>query len=272
MPKSRIDAAAQDRVVPCRYQFIMKTTFVASALYAATLAFAAGPGHAACGPASYFAPDDADNHAPLARPHGEFLRTQRLAARGNAREARNLAVYYETGYLVSRCAQTAAYWYDRAARQGDDMAKAWLQEQAAAEQLRVAPECYGTRCLASAGGGEATLLRANAQGHYEALVTINGKSVRGMIDTGATLVSMSAKTAAELGIAFANGRRTQFETANGSTTGRTVMLESVTVGNITLRQVLADVSEKDMQLLIGMSFLKRLAITTTGNTMRLSMQ
>lgn len=79
-----------------------------------------------CSPESYFAPSDSDNKKPLSRPHPDFLKMQRLANLGNAVEQRNLAVSYETGYLVTQCPEKALYWYQKAAENRDELAQRWI--------------------------------------------------------------------------------------------------------------------------------------------------
>ena len=225
---------------------------------------------AACPPETYFAPHDIDNRTPLNAPHPEFERTRKAAARGDAAEARNLAALYESGYLVSPCAKTAQHWYSKAAEQGDSIAKAWIDKHAAMERVRGRGECFGDSCFASSSAHvQQTVLRADARGSYSAPVTINGKTVRGIVDTGATLVAIGAKTANELGIAHTTGRRLRVQPANGIVHARAVMLDSVTVGNITLNDVEGAVSESDHPLLIGMSFLKRLTINSGAGGMTL---
>jgi aspartyl protease family protein len=95
-------------------------------------------------------------------------------------------------------------------------------------------------------------------------------TVNGMIDTGASLVSMSAQVARQLGIVYANGRPMTMTTANGTIRAQTVTAREVTVGSITLRDVAVAVSEGDMPLLIGMSFLRRLEMEIQGSSMTLS--
>lgn len=224
----------------------------------------------ACGAEAYFGPEDTDNRNPLKFPHPDFQKTRHLAARGDAAEQRNLGAYYDSGYLVSPCLEKAASWYARAAKNGDAIAIAWMQRHSALQDLRNRLECFGDNCLASSlDGTQKTVLQRGPGGSYTAVVTINGKTVRGLVDTGATFVSMSARTANDLGISYRTGKQIQLLTANGPTVDRAVILSSVTVGNITLNQVEAVVGEADHPLLIGMSFLGRLTINTDGNGMTL---
>jgi clan AA aspartic protease (TIGR02281 family) len=219
----------------------------------------------------YFSPDDFQGAKPLKSPHPDFVKTRKLASGGNAVDERSLAVYYESGYLVSPCAEKAAYWYSRAAQHGDDVAKAWVDRHDTFERLRNGPECFGDGCgEAGSGGSQVAYLQRNAGGAFIAEVKINGKPLRAVIDTGASLVSMGAKTAKALGIDYAGGRQLTMHTANGLAANRAVMLQSVTVGNITLHDVPASVGETDMAVLIGMSFLRRVSISTNGDSMTLT--
>ena len=225
-----------------------------------------------CGAEQYFAPEDVNNSTSLRAPHGDFRKAQALAREGNAAEERNLASFYEAGFLVSPCHAKAAYWYERAARGGDQIAKAWVDRASRMARLRRGPSCFGNSCFVTAGGdgAQAVLLRPDRSGTYKAAVSINGKPVTGLIDTGASYVSMSVKTANELGLAYSTGRQVQLQTANGVKMGRAVMIASVTVENITLGQVQGVVSEGDQPLLVGMSFLSRVTMSASNGGMTLA--
>jgi aspartyl protease family protein len=131
--------------------------------------------------------------------------------------------------------------------------------------------CSAEGCYAASSDVSArTVLQLDGRGAYAGRVTINGRTVRGIADTGATAVTMSARTADELGISYANARPVRMKTANGTATARAVMLRSVTVGNITIKEVEAIVTEADHPLLIGQSFLGRVKTTSNGEAMTLS--
>src|SRR5678815_918026 len=68
---------------------------------------------------------------------------------------------------------------------------------------------------ASEGGGKQIVLTAQSGGHFVTMGTINGKSARFVIDTGATLVSMDQYEADRLGVDWKNGQRGISRTANG---------------------------------------------------------
>lgn len=130
----------------------------------------------------------------------------------------------------------------------------------------------GTR-VASApavnSSGRTTIL-ADSRGHFFTTGSINGISVRFMVDTGATSISLSSAEASKLGINYRTGRRAQSNTANGLISVFVVQVDNVRVGEITLNNVTATVSEGPSHIaLLGMSFLNRTHMTRDGDTMTL---
>ncbi len=128
----------------------------------------------------------------------------------------------------------------------------------------------GTRVAsppAASSSGRSTIL-ADSRGHFFTTGSINGNSVRFMVDTGATSVSLSSAEATKLGINYRTGRRAQSNTANGFISVFVVQLDNVRVGEITLNNVTATVSEGPSHVaLLGMSFLNRTQMTRDGDTM-----
>jgi len=115
-------------------------------------------------------------------------------------------------------------------------------------------------------------LAADASGHFTALGSINGGSVRFLVDTGATFVSLTAAEARRLGINYLQGERGQLQTANGVATGYRIKLDSVRVGQVELNNVDGVVSENDAMgmSLLGMSFLNRMEMKRDGQSMTLT--
>lgn len=109
--------------------------------------------------------------------------------------------------------------------------------------------------------GRKVLLQPDARGHFLAAFRINGRPADGMIDTGATLVALTASTARRAGIALSPADfRAEVDTANGRTRAAVVRIDRLEIGRIALDGVEAVVLD-DRALggnLIGMSFLKRL--------------
>jgi len=102
---------------------------------------------------------------------------------------------------------------------------------------------------------EAIELRRQDDGHYWLTVDINGKPVRFMIDSGATMTAINATTAIETGVE-ANGYPIILSTANGLVAAKRAIVRSLTVGPHRIENHPVVVSERfgDVNLL-GMNFL-----------------
>jgi aspartyl protease family protein len=104
-------------------------------------------------------------------------------------------------------------------------------------------------------------IRAGATGHYHAQAEVNGRPVEVMVDTGATMVALTYEDAERAGIHLKPSDFTNsVSTANGVTRVAPVTLERISIGDITVRNVAASVSERGRlnTTLLGMSFLSRL--------------
>ncbi|MES9942591.1 MAG: retropepsin-like aspartic protease [Candidatus Thiodiazotropha sp. 6PLUC2] len=109
-------------------------------------------------------------------------------------------------------------------------------------------------------------------GAYTTVGTINGLTVKFLVDTGATAVALNTSQAKRLGIPYRiEGKRIYVNTANGVTTGYQVVLDRVQVGNITLNQVSGMVVEGSGpgRVLLGMSFLNRVKMKDQGEVLLL---
>ena len=108
-------------------------------------------------------------------------------------------------------------------------------------------------------------IAADGQGHHWTVGQINGKTIRFLIDTGATTVSLPAGFAKVAGIDYQKGQRGFVQTANGPAPAFRVKLDSLTVGEITLYQIDATVMESGLDVaLLGMSFLSRTDMKRDG--------
>jgi aspartyl protease family protein len=117
------------------------------------------------------------------------------------------------------------------------------------------------------GGAKATLT-ADGNGHFLTTGNINGTSVRFLVDTGATMISLGAGDARRIGIDAGKGQPGMVNTANGQAAVARVKLDSVRVGEIVLNNVDAVVHAQDMPFaLLGMSFLNRMEMQRDGQTM-----
>ncbi|MDP1708415.1 MAG: TIGR02281 family clan AA aspartic protease [Gammaproteobacteria bacterium] len=116
-----------------------------------------------------------------------------------------------------------------------------------------------------------TLFRS-PQGMFATVGTINGLTVNFLVDTGSSLVAMNSAEAKRLGINYRlDGKPTTAATASGLAPAYQVKLTKVKVGNIELREVDGMVIEglSPTEVLLGMSFLTRLEMQNSGQTMLL---
>ena len=113
----------------------------------------------------------------------------------------------------------------------------------------------------AAQGGFRATIRKSSDGHYWANGQVDGATVRFLVDTGATAVSLTPDDARRLGFDPATlNYRNRVITAAGATRAAPVRLASLTVSGARLRNVDALVIEKGLDTsLLGMSYLGRLA-------------
>jgi aspartyl protease family protein len=124
---------------------------------------------------------------------------------------------------------------------------------------------------AQTGARRSVTLAPDERGHFFTDGLVNGAHMRFLVDTGATMVSLPAAEARRLGIDYRKGRRGLSATANGTAPVYAVMLDSVTVGDVTLHNVEGLVHESDGldMALLGMSFLSRTEIRREGTNLTL---
>lgn len=111
---------------------------------------------------------------------------------------------------------------------------------------------------ASPGSARVVTLAVDASGHFLASGEINGRGVRFLVDTGATLVSISRDEADRLGLDYKNAPRVGLSTANGTAIGHRIALNTVRLGDVDVHNVEAVVQPMPMPfVLLGNSFLTR---------------
>ena len=129
----------------------------------------------------------------------------------------------------------------------------------------------------SLGGGpvsaQRATLTADAGGHFVTTAAINGVSMRFMVDTGASLVTISSGDAKRASINYLSGQKAVLQTANGTTPAYRIKLDTVRLGDITLNNVDGVVVEGNVMGelgLLGLSFLNRVEMRRDGATMTLT--
>ena len=125
---------------------------------------------------------------------------------------------------------------------------------------------------AGAASGRSVVLSADSQGHFMTTGMINGiAAVQFLVDTGASLVSISVDDARRAGINYLSGQRAMSRTASGIAPIYLVKLDMLKVGDITVYNVDAAVHTSG-QLpvgLLGMSFLNRMEMKRDGAALTL---
>ncbi len=118
-----------------------------------------------------------------------------------------------------------------------------------------------TQVVRTLSRGRTFEIKAGAHGHYFSSVEINGRRVDVLVDSGASIVALTWDDAERAGVYVRDSDFTQrVSTANGVARVAPVMLDRVSIGDITVRNVPAAVSERGnlATSLLGMSFLSRL--------------
>ncbi len=123
--------------------------------------------------------------------------------------------------------------------------------------------------IVTTDGVREIVLERNRWGHYVTAGFINNKPVTFMLDTGATDIAIPLSVAEELQLR--RGPAVYFQTANGTAMGYATILDSVAIGHIELHNVRASINPnvRDMEILLGMTFLKHLEFTQRGDTLTL---
>ncbi len=111
------------------------------------------------------------------------------------------------------------------------------------------------------------ILQSDVQGHFQAMIEVNGTPIQTLVDTGATLVVFGAQDAERAGIRpMPSEFKYKSRTANGEVAMAMVKLRNIRLGSIELNNIDAAVlPEGAMQgTLLGMSFLRQLQVQTDG--------
>jgi aspartyl protease family protein len=101
----------------------------------------------------------------------------------------------------------------------------------------------------------------DGRGHFDVDGRVNGRRVGFMVDTGASVVALTASDAARLGIHPShNAFVAEVKTANGTVHAAPALLDVVAIGNLEIRDVAALVLPDGAlsDNLLGLSFLSRL--------------
>tara|TARA_R110002051_G_scaffold65994_1_gene119640 strand:+ start:407 stop:925 length:519 start_codon:yes stop_codon:yes gene_type:complete len=151
---------------------------------------------------------------------------------------------------------SAAYWLNHAGQNGEARAAVAIVAEAPAP-----------------ASGSATRITRSADGHYWAEANIDGRAVKVLVDTGASVVALTREDAVRLGLHLTvDDFSATVVTAAGPVRAAAVELASVAVAGARVEQVAAMVVEDGLpHSLLGMSYLGRLSsleATPAGLTLR----
>lgn len=114
---------------------------------------------------------------------------------------------------------------------------------------------------APSSSGRTVSIGRDHRGHFQANGRVDGRSVSFMVDTGASVIALTEREAARLGIRpVRNNYTAQVRTANGMVKAAPVTLNSVDIGGLVVRDVQALVVPGNAlsENLLGLSYLTRL--------------
>jgi len=115
-------------------------------------------------------------------------------------------------------------------------------------------------------------LYADSRGHFYGNLSINGASLKYVVDTGATSVAMNSGDAKFAKIDYEKGEKIMLSTANGDVGAYLVKLNTLKIGTIVLNNVEAIVNEggSPPYVLLGMSALNRVEMKRDNSIMTLT--
>lgn len=106
-------------------------------------------------------------------------------------------------------------------------------------------------------GGELRIAMAE-DGHFWVRASVNGESARFLVDSGASVTTLSTETARSAGVST-SGRETVVSTANGQVTMARAYVDRLLVGSIERKDFAVDINQRDTTNILGMNFLSSLS-------------
>ena len=128
------------------------------------------------------------------------------------------------------------------------------------------------RIATGKGGGTfgQVIIPRSLDGHYYVRGSINGHPVDFMVDTGASVVSISKSLAKKANLP--NGVPANFSTAGGMVSGEVVSSQSVEAGGIVVDGISVSVGIQGDVALLGQNFLRRVDVLQSNDTMTLQIR
>jgi aspartyl protease family protein len=136
----------------------------------------------------------------------------------------------------------------------------WFERGTSAPAKQPEPRAAVAAAPASSGPRTVSIGRDH-RGHFQANGRVDGRQTSFMVDTGASVIALTEREAGRLGIwPVRNDYTAQVRTANGVVRAAPVMLRSVDIGGLVVRDVRALVVPGNAlgENLLGLSYLTRL--------------
>jgi aspartyl protease family protein len=137
--------------------------------------------------------------------------------------------------------------------------------------VRLGQSFYAASASTASPQANQAVLYDAGNGHFMAELSARGDMVRGMIDTGATALALSAGQAQQLGVPIDHSRPVVVTTAQGRDVGWRVTVPELRLAGMTVYNVEAIVSRGDFPVvpLIGMTVLNHFTLQRDGDQMTL---
>ena len=139
---------------------------------------------------------------------------------------------------------------------------AWaLSHQTPREAEAATPSVATAPAVVVPVAGQPAQIAKSADGHFWAEANIDGRAIRVLVDTGASVVALTREDALRLGLRLTPADFTRtVETASGPVKAASIQLGHVAVAGARVERVEALVVEKGLpHSLLGMSYLGRLS-------------
>lgn len=109
----------------------------------------------------------------------------------------------------------------------------------------------------------------NENGDYYTNITIEGKTLKGKIDTGATDLVIQNDIAKSINLPLRNARPVTLSTVNGTTSATWIDIPHVKIGSLEAFNVRAAIAPNNGLTLIGMSVLRQFDMKTENGALTL---
>jgi aspartyl protease family protein len=199
----------------------------------------------------------------------QFLEPERGGSSMIGWAVKQLAIWLVGGFVVYTVVVNHRLFSDGASDSAPHSAIANTNSAYPAERQRPQPSGQAGSLVTNT-----LALRARADGHVFVTATVNGVEIPFIVDTGATLVSLTHADALKIGVAGSLNYTIPINVANGVTKGAPVMLREIRIGQLEVGDVEGMVIQGEGGIsLLGQSFLKRLqGYEMRGDLLTLSWQ